>query len=297
MPPDPAISVIVPVYNDPEGLETTVESLVDQTANDYEILIADNGSTDETPDVARAYAQQEGIRRVTEEAIQSPGAARNAGIEAARGDVLAFIDADMWVESDWLQRVRDRMIEDDVRYLGCNVQYVAIERTVPARYLVKQNRTLFEWYLRADSYAPAGSLVVTQDVVDEVGGFDPRLCSAEDYEFGRRVERAGIDQVFAHDIVMYHPARSSVVSLLRRQHRIGRGKAQLSRYDDGLDSGTASFESKLRRDAVVMRETLTDEPLVLQILFLVLGVLLKSSALAGRIHERLRAATAIAGGS
>jgi glycosyltransferase involved in cell wall biosynthesis len=229
--------------------------------------------------------------------MANPRAARNAGIEAARGDVLAFIDADMWVESDWLQRVRDRMTEDYVRYLGCNVQYVAIERTVPARYLVKQNRTLFEWYLRADSYAPAGSLVVTRDVVDEVGGFDPRLCSAEDYEFGRRVERTGIDQVFAQDIVMYHPARSSVVSLLRRQHRIGRGKAQLSRYDDGLDSGTASFESKLRRDAVVMRETLTDEPLVLQIFFLVLGVLLKSSALAGRIHERLRAATAIAGGS
>jgi cellulose synthase/poly-beta-1,6-N-acetylglucosamine synthase-like glycosyltransferase len=136
--------------------------------------------------------------------------------------------------------------------------------------------------------------VITREVVDEVGGFDPRLCSAEDYEFGRRVERARIEQVFAREIVTYHPARSSVVALLRRQHRIGRGRAQLSRYYDDLDSDTAALGSKLRRDAAVMRETLDDEPLVLQVLFLVLGILLKSSGFAGWIHEKLQPTRVVA---
>jgi glycosyltransferase involved in cell wall biosynthesis len=66
---DPTTSVIIPVYNDPEGLETTVESLLGQSADDYEVIIADNGSTDRTRALATEYAARERVRCVVEDDI------------------------------------------------------------------------------------------------------------------------------------------------------------------------------------------------------------------------------------
>jgi glycosyltransferase involved in cell wall biosynthesis len=277
-------SVIVPVYNDPEGLETTVDSLLDQTAEDYEIIIADNGSTDRTRPLAAEYATRDGIAHVIEDEIQSSYAARNAGIEAATGDVFAFIDADMWVESDWVESVQ-RRIERGTRYLGCNVSVVVESDTLVARYNSKTDFPIKK-YIRKNNFVPTCCLVVDSNLIADVGKFDVRLISGGDVEFGHRVYDAGYNQEFAADICMYHPARDSLVDLLQKRHRIGRGKSQRAHYH-----GTGNFRHPLHpfgflpvRPSVIT-DAFTDEPLHRQMLYFILAYVSKLSQTTGRVRE------------
>lgn len=221
-------SVIVPIYNDPEGLETTVRSLLDQSATDYEVIIADNGSTDGTTDIAREFAEDERVRHVIENDVQSSYAARNAGIETANGDVLGFVDADMWVAADYVDSITDAMETHDRRYMGCNVELV-VTGGVIARYR-RASGFPIEKYVTQNRFAPTCCLVVHRDLFDTVGTFDSRLVSNGDLEFGRRVSEAGFDLAYEPGITVYHPTRSTIRQLIGQSRRIGRGHGQIQYY-------------------------------------------------------------------
>jgi len=226
-------SVIVPVYNDPEGLRTTLDSLLDQTADDYEIIIADNGSTDRTALFAKQYATRERVTRVVEDDIQGSYAARNAGIGVAEGKILCFVDADMWVDTDWVESVQRRMREGNIDYMGCNVEIVLDSDTFCGEYNRRTGFPVAE-YIDDERFAPTCCLVVRRQVIEDVGPFDERLISSGDVEFGRRVHCAGYEQAFAPDITMYHPARETLRALISKRYRISRGDIQRARYHPDL---------------------------------------------------------------
>lgn len=281
------LSIVVPVYNDPAGLQTTIDSLLDQTATGYEIIIADNGSTDATRTVAREFAEDDRVTLVVEDEIQGSYAARNLGIEAATGDILCFVDADMWVESDWVTSVRARM-DEGVEYLCCNVIVRTSTDSLAARY---NERTGFpvESYIREKHFAPTCCLAVTREVIETVGPFDPRLISGGDVEFGRRVHRAGFRQEFAESIRMSHPARTTVTALARKHYRMGRGRSQLARYHPDIESRHPLHPFKfLPVRPSTVSEPFDSEPLPRQAAYFLLATVLKWSATAGRIREWLR---------
>jgi len=225
------ISVIIPVYNDPDGLEDTLQSLVKQNypQDSFEIIVADNGSTNSTPDVAREFLQQypELIKIVIEDEIQSSYAARNKGVKVAKGDIIAFIDADMSVENDWLERISLSMKENDADYLACKVNIYSESNSVFAIYNQLSGFPLEE-YINNRHFAPTCCLVVRKDIFDDIGHFDPNLISSGDYEFGNRVHSSDYKLYYDPDIVMKHPARSSYRQLMKKSFRIGRGFYQLS---------------------------------------------------------------------
>lgn len=232
----PRISVIVPVYNDPEGVRETLQSLIEQqNAPNYEIIVVNNDSTDETPGVIEEFEEKylDLVFGYLETEIQSSYAARNAGIEHASGELLAFIDADVTVEETWTADVHEAFQNTDVDYLGCNVEMHIPNRkdTVWARYDVAMGLPV-EHYLKSKQFAPTCALVVRRRVIKEVGVFDQTLVSGGDKELGKRVHNAGFQMSFAPEITVQHPARTSLESLLKKAMRIGRGQTQLwSRYN------------------------------------------------------------------
>jgi glycosyltransferase involved in cell wall biosynthesis len=230
---EPFVSVIVPVYEYPEGIATTLEALVTQTypTEQYEVVVVDNGSTDETPDVVREFADAHRQVRLVIEPAGGSYAARNAGIGVARGPVFSFVDADMWVEPDWLSRIVDRLSETGADALACDVAIAAPsgEQSLAERY---NRRTAFpiQRYVEDWGFAPTCCLTVRRDVFDDIGPFDARLDSSGDREFGNRLVAAGYKLVFAEDVTMAHPPRTNLNSLVGKAVRIGVGRYQVRRY-------------------------------------------------------------------
>ena len=118
------LSIIVPVYNmAAEGkLEYCLDSLVNQTVEDYEIIAVDDCSTDASPDILRAYESRfpDRFRGIYSQVNRHQGGARNAGIRAARGEWIGFIDSDDWIAPDMYERLIRKAEETGADLVGCD---------------------------------------------------------------------------------------------------------------------------------------------------------------------------------
>ena len=231
---EPTLSVIIPVYNDPDGIRLTLESVTGQTypTDEYEVLAVDNGSDDDTHGVIETYAERypELVTLLVEDEIQGSYAARNEGIRHARGSLIAFIDADMTVRADWLESLVASHCEHGWDYAGCEMATYADRETWTARYDTLLRGFPVKRYLRERNFVQTGCLTTTREVFKSVGLFDARISSQADGEFGKRVHEAGFDQHFEPSVTMYHPAREALGPWLKKQFRIGRGAVELRRY-------------------------------------------------------------------
>ncbi|MFC4987847.1 glycosyltransferase [Saliphagus infecundisoli] len=241
-PADLTLSAVIPVYNDPYGIRTTLESLTSQTypIDSYEILVVDNGSEDETRKVVQEYCERypELVTLLIEDEIQSSYAARNKGVEHAHGALISFIDADMTVEPTWAKSVVDSYTEHGWDYMGCEIEtYIDGHGSLTARYDRALGFTV-ERYLQKAQFVVTACLTVRKTVFEDVGLFDSRLISGGDGEFGERVHAAGFDQYFEPDITVYHPARTTVRAWLKKQFRVGRGSIQRQKYHPERAGGT-----------------------------------------------------------
>lgn len=118
----PKVSVIVPVYNAEKYLRECVESVLCQTLSDLELILVDDGSTDSSPALCDAYAAQDARVKVIHKPNGRAASARNAGLRAATGEYVAFVDADDWVSPDMYERMlqtgADVTLCDYVRFQG-----------------------------------------------------------------------------------------------------------------------------------------------------------------------------------
>lgn len=120
----PAISVIVPVYKAEAYLAKCVESILNQTFADFEILLIDDGSPDNSGAMCDEYAVSDSRVRVIHQENGGVSVARNAGIAAAQGDYLAFCDADDYLELNALERLYTALTESGADTAGCGHYYV-----------------------------------------------------------------------------------------------------------------------------------------------------------------------------
>ncbi|WP_225335386.1 glycosyltransferase [Halomicrobium urmianum] len=295
----PAASVIVPVYNDPAGIDRTLSAVTDQTVPDseYEVLAVDNGSTDGTRSVIEDYCRRHPdlVDLVVEDEVQGSYAARNAGIERARGEVFAFADADAGVERTWLASALDALEEAD--YVGFDVR---IDESLDAGPVVAYNHVAeftVERDLRRDRFVPTCCLAVRRRVVEEVGPFDERFVSSGDVEFGRRVHAAGFETAYEPSVTVYHPARNAR-ELIGKYVRIGRGIEQRQRlYPERFEARPVvdwrallpTISPGQLRDSADEVQADVDADLSLPTLavFYLLDQLLVLATTAGRLAERV----------
>ena len=122
------LSVIVPVYNmAAEGrLQFCLDSLVNQTISDYEILAVDDASTDQSPEILREYAEKYPgkLRVLTHQVNRRQGGAKNTGLKAAAGEWGGFIDSDDWVTPDYYEKLLRRAEETGADMVGCDYSLV-----------------------------------------------------------------------------------------------------------------------------------------------------------------------------
>ncbi len=106
------ISVIVPIYNSEAYLDRCIQSVLEQTCNDFELLLIDDGSTDSSGTICDAYAVKDSRVRVFHKENAGVSSARNLGLDNAQGEYITFCDADDYVAPDWLAAYRKAMAEN-----------------------------------------------------------------------------------------------------------------------------------------------------------------------------------------
>ena len=224
------IAVVVPVFNDPDGVAATLDSLFAQeTDRSFAVHVVDNDSTDCTPEVVRSY-DDDRVHLHFETDVQSSYAARNTGIWQSDADLFAFLDADVTVPPDWLDAAIDAFDASGADYMGCAVDLELPKNpTLAARFDHHTGFPVGE-YLEHQHFVPTCCLFVRREVFADIGLFDHRMISGGDKEFGNRVYAAGYEMCFAEDVTVYHPVRDTLRALVKKDVRVGRGLCQLQRY-------------------------------------------------------------------
>ena len=118
------ISVIVPVYKVEPYLDRCVESIVNQTYRNLEIILVDDGSPDNCPAMCDAWAEKDSRIKVIHKENGGLSDARNAGMAAASGELIGFVDSDDWIDKEMYQLLYERMIADGSDISACDVQFV-----------------------------------------------------------------------------------------------------------------------------------------------------------------------------
>ena len=209
----PSVSVIIPAYNASRYLRETLDSVLAQTFRDYEVIVVDDGSTDETPSILKEY---DGRIRILRQPNQGLAMARNSGAKAARGKWLSFLDSDdLWASSKLEVQLREAT--------GCVISYtnaVLFGEHLPREILYSdvtpQHQGNVVEHLLQNNFITASSVMIRKDIFDGIGGFDPSLWALEDWELWLKVCRRNPLGYVAEPLVRYRVRRDSMTSKVRR---------------------------------------------------------------------------------
>ncbi|MRN07390.1 glycosyltransferase family 2 protein [Lactobacillus sp. 0.1XD8-4] len=145
------ISVIVPVYNDEKYLKQCVESVLTQSYSNLEVILVDDGSTDNTPAICEDFREQDDRVRVIHKQNEGVGASRNTGIAMATGDYILFIDHDDWLFQDHIQKLYDLLKKNQADIAVANFSGFLEEKGTFLFYVrgedyFEKNYTPSEWF-------------------------------------------------------------------------------------------------------------------------------------------------------
>jgi len=184
-PPSLRVSVIIPTYNRSWCLAEAIDSVLSQTYRNTELIVVDDGSTDETPALLARYGNRLRCLRQTNRGVS---AARNHGIQAADGVLIAFLDSDDTWQPDKLARQVDFFDRQPAAKI-CQTEETWIRRGVrvnPKRRHRKPSGWIFEASLALCLVSPS-AVMMRRELLEEMGGFDESLPACEDYDLWLRV--------------------------------------------------------------------------------------------------------------
>ena len=220
----PFVSVVVPVFNGEGVLEACLASLAaqDYPKDRYEVIVVDNNSTDATAQIVRRFP----MRYVCENTRQSSYAARNRGIREARGEVIAFTDANCRATPEWLRRGVAALADASVGGVAGRIEAEA-PQTIAQRYAVEKRALSQEVALTENAFRPAvytANAFYRKSVLQQAGCFDATVKSGGDADLAWRVqERLGLPIAYASGAVIVHRHRERVWDLLRQRRNYGYG--------------------------------------------------------------------------
>jgi glycosyltransferase involved in cell wall biosynthesis len=193
--PMPLVSIIIPCYNQGRFLDAAIHSALEQTHQDLEVIVINDGSADETEQVARRHERDPRFHLINQNNAGLP-AARNRGIRESKGVFLNFLDSDDWLESDMVQHLVAVLEENpDIGFAYCDVHIVSAEGSPENQYSVGKSRQtvngdIFD-SLILGGYFPPQTVLMRRLVLDNIGYFDEVLGGHADYDLWLRAAGHG----------------------------------------------------------------------------------------------------------
>jgi len=221
------VSVVVPARNNARTIGACLDALMSQDypKDRYEVIVVDRPTADRTADIVRRYS----VTYVPDPVGRGPAAARNLGLEVARGDIIAFTDADCVASPTWLRRGVEHFTDG----VGCVAgELRAYElRTAAHRYV--ENRQAYSqaaWVMSDGEkpFAATANALYLRSVFDRIGAFDGWMRTAEDVDLAWRMQdRLGLKIAYSPEAIVFHQHRESVAALLKQRQGYGYGWVQL----------------------------------------------------------------------
>jgi glycosyltransferase involved in cell wall biosynthesis len=225
----PFVSIIVPVYNGEQTIVKCAESLLAQNypRDQFEIIFVDNKSKDRTFDILKPYAESGKVLLLSETKVLNAYGARNTGASTAKGEILAFTDADCVAESTWLfNLIRGWENINVAVFLG---DILPLDPQTPLERYYSS-----EWFTLKDKVSSfpgmrGGNCAIRRSCFDELNGFRDSIPSGGDSEFLARIFTVtSYEYRLNLESVVYHKNLESLWAIFRRHLRLGTNLANLS---------------------------------------------------------------------
>lgn len=226
----PAITVVVPVFNAERTLAELLDALLQQTFDgSWELILADNHSSDGSIDVAGQYLSRLPLRIVRADAVRGAAHARNVGVREARAAKLAFVDADDVVAKDWLAVIEDALERHEVVVSRFDKVRLNSPELQSLRNLVQEHGLAQHDYAAFLPHAGGSGLAVRREAHERIGGFDERLRRLQDTDYTWRLQLAGYALHFEPKAVLHVRFRAAGRQSLAQAFHYGRFDGML--YD------------------------------------------------------------------
>jgi succinoglycan biosynthesis protein ExoA len=237
----PFISIVVPVRNEEKALPELLAEMLNQEydPNSFEVLVADGRSTDNTRQIVEevAASNQGRVKLVDNPGIKS-SAGRNAGVAAARGDIILFLDGHCHLPSRTLLADTVSILESSGAECLCRPQpLIAPQASATGRAIAAvrastlgHGRDSLIYDLNYSGYVDPSSsgATYTKQALQAVGPYDERFDACEDVELNTRIRKAGFRAYTHPSLAVYYEPRSTVIGLFRQMVRYGRGRVRLA---------------------------------------------------------------------
>ena len=229
--PWPSATIIVCVYNGQDTIGPCLNSLKHIDYPDFEVIIVDDGSTDATREIVKQTASGPEFQLIALETNQGLSFARNVGMRAARGEIVAYLDSDAFATPQWLKHLAFHLLSTNhVGVGGPNLNpdgrghisnCVDKSPGAPVPVLLETGEA---------DHLPGCNLALRKSFLEAIGGFDPLFrVAGDDVDLCWRVQRCGGTLGYSPQAVVWHCRRNSIQGYLRQQRHYGRAEALLWR--------------------------------------------------------------------
>lgn len=227
LPAQPKVSVVVASYNGAKTLKACLDSLGQLNYPDYEVILVDDGSTDHTPQIASLYPNVRTIRQTN----HGLSAARNVGIHAATGEIVAFTDSDCRADEDWLYYLVSDLLRSKYAGMGGHNFLPPEDSAVAAAVMASPGGPAHVMLTdRLAEHIPGCNMAFYKWALLEIDGFDPIFRKAgDDVDVCWRLQQRGYRIGFSHAGFVWHYRRSTVHAYLKQQQGYGEAEALLVR--------------------------------------------------------------------
>jgi glycosyltransferase involved in cell wall biosynthesis len=213
------VTVVIPAYNASEFLAETLKSVLQQTFTDFEIIVVDDGSKDNTTDIVHSFSQQDSRVKLISQKNQGVSIARNTGIKNAQGEFIAFLDADdLWLPHKLALHIQHLNNNPNLGMSFARVEFMSFDGKLTGQRSSSRLKNITLQHLYEENLAVTPSnTVFRRAILEKIGGFDSDLSGFADAELFLRVgyqgcEVEGISQV----LVLYRASTGGMSSQLYR---------------------------------------------------------------------------------
>jgi len=192
----PLVSIIIPVYNQLKYLKVTIDSILNNTKENIELIIIDNGSGNEVKEYLNNYKSSKMIHIITNDKNLGFGKANNQGAKRAQGKYLLFLNSDVKVSNDWLTKLLDGINEEKIGMVG--VAGGRLDKNFRCTGIVRTNDASY-------NYLEGWCLLLEKQLFDDIGGWDERFFAfSEDADLSYRIKKCGYKLKIVEGVHIHH---------------------------------------------------------------------------------------------